>query len=153
MPCHVATLIFRPGLMSVKDIGELSLRVIPDHSSAAARSFRARIDAWDRAHASCTATRPGARCDSMWRPSSLGQVSETLWSSLWECFLSIAQPWRGPFEHGSVCRDRAHAVCTAARPVAGCDAMWRVGATGDPRLQAGSDVCQRHCGALVAGDF
>ena len=44
---------------------------------------------------------------------------------MFECFLTISQRSSGLFEHGSVSRDRAHAVCTAVRLVAGCDAMWR----------------------------
>ena len=83
---------------------------------------------WAHAHAVCTATRLVAGCDAMWRPSSSCRVtclSETLWSSLCECFLTISQQWSGLFEHGSVRRDHAHAVCTATRLVAACDAMWR----------------------------
>ena len=82
----------------------------------------------DRARASCTATRLVAGCDAMWRPSPSGRVSclsEILWSSIFECFLTIFQQASGLFEHGSVRRDRAHAVCIATRLAAVCDAMWR----------------------------
>ena len=41
--CNVATLIFRLGLLSVRDCVKLSLRVFSDHTSAVERSFRARI--------------------------------------------------------------------------------------------------------------
>ena len=41
----MATLICRPGLLSVRVSVELSLRVFSDHISAVERSFRARIGA------------------------------------------------------------------------------------------------------------
>ena len=76
---------------------ELSLQVISDHISAGSGLFEHGSVRRDRAHAVCTATRLVAACDAMWRPSSLDRgscMSETLWSSLCECFLTIARQWR-----------------------------------------------------------
>ena len=87
----------------------------------------------DRAHAVCTATRLMAAFHEMCRPSSPDRItclSETLWSSLCECFLTISQQWSGLVEHGSVLWDRAHAVCTATRLVAACHEMWRPSSSG-----------------------
>ena len=56
-------------------------------------------------------------------------VRDTVELSL-RCFLTVSQQWSGLFEHGSVRRDRAHAVCTATRLVAVWDAMWRPSSSG-----------------------
>ena len=58
---------------------------------------------------------------SIFRRVSCHGLSETMGSSLCECFLSISQQRSILFEHGSVRRDHAHAVCIATRLVAGCE--------------------------------
>ena len=88
LQCNVVTLIFRQGLLSVRDTVEALSECFLTISQQWCGSFDTRFEhSWmcrDRAHAVCIATRLVAGCDAMWRPSSSGLVSclfVTQWSS------------------------------------------------------------------------
>ena len=117
------------------------------HSSAKVQSFRARIGASGQCTCHLHSYEASSRllCNVATSSGRVTCRSETLWR-LFASVLTISQQSRGLFEHGWVRRDRAQAVCTATRLVAGCGAMWQPSPSSGirPGLLSVGDIVEGH---------
>ena len=129
LPCWMANLIFREGLISGHDGVDASLRVLFVYISATERSFRARVDA--SGPSTCHLSGEDAR---RWLPCWMANLNfkEGLISgrhaadaSLRVFCFATARRRSGPFGRELVCRDSAHAGCHARMQAEGCHAGWR----------------------------